>query len=104
MGFVGHGHVRSGGVRIGIYGDGRYAQRLQGLLYSHGDFAPIGYQYFREHTILKNLPNLAASYIRKTPRPPAGKGAFREAAIPSPIKVRVSAGSMMPSSHNLAVL
>ena len=43
-------------------------------------------------------------YMRKTPKLVSGIGAFREALMPSARTVRVSSGSMMPSSHRRAVL
>ena len=43
-------------------------------------------------------------YIRKTPNGVSGMGAFSEAAMPSARTVRVSRGSMMPSSQIRAVL
>ena len=44
------------------------------------------------------------THIRKTPCFLSGNGEFREAAIPRPTTVRVSTGSMIPSSHRRAVL
>ena len=46
----------------------------------------------------------AGLHIRNTPRFCSGKGALMDAAIPKPTTVRVSTGSMMPSSHRRAVL
>ena len=43
------------------------------------------------------------SYIRNSPKAPFSKGAFKAADRPSPSTVRVSAGSMIPSSHRRAV-
>lgn len=43
-------------------------------------------------------------HMRKTPNWVSGIGALSAAAMPSPSTVRVSAGSMMPSSHSRAVL
>lgn len=43
-------------------------------------------------------------YILNTACSLGGKGAFSEAAIPRASTLRVSSGSMIPSSHNRAVL
>jgi len=47
---------------------------------------------------------LFAPHILKTPNGMSGMGALSEAAIPRASTVRVSRGSMMPSSHRRAVL
>ena len=44
-----------------------------------------------------------AAHIRKTPNVVSGIGAFSDAAIPSAITLRVSSGSMIPSSQSRAV-
>jgi hypothetical protein len=42
-------------------------------------------------------------YIRKMPKVVSGIGTFRAAEIPSAITLRVSTGSMIPSSQSRAV-
>src|SRR6516225_8297685 len=44
-----------------------------------------------------------AAHIRKTPKRVGASGALRLAEIASARTIRVSAGSMMPSSHNRAL-
>src|SRR5947208_2368018 len=44
------------------------------------------------------------AHILKTPKGVSGNGAFSDAAIPRARTVRVSRGSMIPSSHRRAVL
>src|SRR5690606_23316809 len=62
-----------------------------------------------EPSTAPRAPYCDATYIRNTPnrvpsRPgPLSIGAFRDAEIPRPSTRRVSAGSMMPSSHRRAV-
>jgi hypothetical protein len=53
---------------------------------------------------LDNRQERRRTHIRNTPNRVSGIGAFSDAAIPSPSTVRVSAGSMMPSSQSRAVL
>jgi hypothetical protein len=43
------------------------------------------------------------AYIRKMPNFVSSAGAFMEAEMPRPSTRRVSAGSMMPSSHRRAL-
>ena len=50
-----------------------------------------------------NTPPDPRRYIRNTPNGVSGIGALRAADRPRPSTVRVSAGSMMPSSHRRAV-
>lgn len=47
--------------------------------------------------------NFLSYYILKMPKLVSGIGAFKEALKLRPKTVRVCAGSIMPSSHNLAV-
>ena len=107
--------VGSASVRIGIDRNGGNAHGSQSLVNADCDFASIGHQYLGEHPSTRSGENYrlgiiclkqggAWHHIRKTPRFCSGKGALMEAAIPSPTTVRVSAGSMMPSSHRRAVL
>jgi len=50
-----------------------------------------------------NLPLLQSHHIRNTPNFGGGIGALRAAEMPSPRVMRVSAGSMIPSSHSRAL-
>src|SRR5207244_3755676 len=54
-------------------------------------------------TAALRLPLEQPHHIRKTPKVVSGMGAFRAEERPSARTRRVSSGSMMPSSHNLAV-
>lgn len=54
--------------------------------------------------VLPGPSRMAIGHIRNTPTRRSGNGALSDAAIARASTVRVSAGSMMPSSHNRAVL
>lgn len=86
---VGLGHVRRGGVRVGVDGDGSHAQPPAGGEHPAGDLAAVGDQHSSDH----------GAHIRKTPKfdvPLIGPLAMADRHIPS--TVRVSRGSITPSS------
>ena len=92
-GFIGEGHMQRVGIGIGINRDGGNAHATGGADDAAGDFAAIGDQQFAKH----------GHYIRNKPKRVCATGAFRAADRPRPSTMRVSAGSMMPSSHSRAV-
>lgn len=53
--------------------------------------------------VVKPFGRVVDGYILNTPNFAGSMGALSDAASASPNTRRVSAGSMMPSSHNLAV-
>ena len=81
------------GVGFGIDGDRRDAHAPRGAGDAAGDLAAIGDQEGAEHR----------AYIRNTPKRVGSIGAFNAADSARPSTRRVSAGSMMPSSHSRAV-
>ena len=97
--------VRGGGVRIGVDGDGADAEPPAGGEHPPGDLAAIGDQM--NHGSLSALRASSAAsaphraHIRKTPKfdvPLIGPLAMADKHIPS--TVRVSRGSMTPSSYS----
>ena len=93
-GQVGQGHVRRGRVRVGVHGHGPDAEPPQGPDHPAGDLAPVGHQHGAEH---------ARPHIRKTPKAGSPSGALAAADRARPRTVRVSFGSITPSSHSRAV-
>src|SRR5271165_340792 len=85
------------GVRIGVDGDGGEAERVRGLYYPGRDLAAVGDQQLGDGCGHQH-------HIRKTPKPrrPA-TGPLCTADRARPRTVRVSRGSMMPSSYRRAV-
>ena len=79
-------------VDIGIDGNRRDSHLFCGPGHAAGDFPPVGDEQFFKHP-----------YILKTPNRVSPIAALREADKPRASTLRVSAGSMMPSSHNRAL-
>ncbi len=92
-GDVGRAHVRGPGVGVGVDGDTSEPAGAQGRGDADRDLAAVGDQDAREH-----LP-----HIRKTPKRGSSSGAWAQADSARPRTVRVSSGSMTPSSHSRAV-
>src|SRR5262249_43477085 len=64
----------------------------------------VGHATARRHPSPRSVPaQERAAHMRKTPTAGASNGALYAAAMPRPRTLRVSAGSMMPSSHRRAV-
>ena len=91
-GTIGGFHMQRIGVRRRIDRDSRDAHAPRGADDAAGDLAAIGDQQSVEHR-----------HILNTPKRVGGMGAFNAADSARPSTRRVSAGSMMPSSHNRAV-
>src|ERR1700733_4113259 len=87
-------HVQREGVGLGEYRDACDAEPPRGALDPAGDLAAIGNQDFAEHALWPHM--------RNTPKCVSGMGAVRLAAKPKPRHMRVSIGSMMPSSQSRA--
>ena len=88
---VGFGHMRTLGVGVGVDRDGADTETSAGRENTAGDLATVGDQNTGDHGMLR--------YIRKTPKfdaPWIGPLAIADRHIPS--TVRVSRGSMTPSS------
>ena len=88
------GELNVHGVRIGFRTD-RHRANAEAARRpddTNGDLAAIGNEDLVEHV-----------YIRKTPNVVRSIGAFIAAEMPSPSTMRVSTGSMMPSSHSRAL-
>ena len=86
---VGLGDMRGGGVGIGVDGDGADAEATAGAEHPASDLTAVGDQDSCDHE----------AHIRKTPKfdvPLIGPLAMADKHIPS--TVRVSRGSMTPSS------
>ena len=86
---IGLGDVRRAGVGVGVDGDGADAETAAGGEDAAGDLAAVGDQNSCRH----------AAHIRKTPKfdvPSIGPLAMADRHIPN--TVRVSRGSMTPSS------
>ena len=98
---VGLEHVPGAGVRVAVHRDAGDAERAQRADDADGDLAAVGDQNLAEHVV--PLPHLLAPHIRKTPKPGGASGALAAADRDRPSTRRVSAGSMMPSSHSRAV-
>src|SRR5512145_635111 len=95
---VGLKNMKGGPVGFGIDGNRLDAHFPAGGDNANDDFAPIGDEYLVKHVI--------SPYILKMPNPVTSSrmGAFSAAEIANPRILRVSAGSMMPSSQMLVVL
>ena len=85
--------VQRVGVGFGIDRDRLDPQPSGGPDDAAGDFASVGNQQGAEHR----------GHIRNTPKRVSCRGLFRAADNESPSTRRVSAGSMMPSSHRRAL-
>ncbi len=100
-GAISRRNVHGGGVGLGIDGDGFDAHAPRGARDAAGDLAAIGDEEgayhprggcLRHHHHIRNTPNFVGSI-----------GAFSAAERERPSTRRVSAGSMIPSSHSRAV-
>ena len=85
--------VPGASVGVAVHGHRAHAHRAQRADHPHRDLAPVGHHNGVEH----------ATHIRKRPKPLGGSGALAQADSASPSTIRVSAGSITPSSHNRAV-
>ncbi len=87
--------VRRSAIGLGENCYGLDAEQARATNHSQRNLAAIRDEQFFER---------AFHHIRKTPKlPPAGIGAFNEAAMPSASALRVSTGSRTPSSHSRAL-
>ena len=93
--FVGEGDMPGRRIRFRMDGYRGDAQTPRGLDHAAGDLAAVGNQDLREHG--------PAAHMRNTPNRVSSMGAFRAAEMPRPSTMRVSRGSMTPSSHSRAV-
>ena len=94
---VGLRDMRRGSIRVGVDRHRLEAEQARAANHAQSDLASIRDQQFLERPALH-------AYILKTPKfPPAGIGAFNDAAIPSARAWRVSTGSSTPSSHSRAL-
>jgi hypothetical protein len=84
------GHI---GINIRMNGNGANTKRARRARDAAGDLAAIGDEEAFNHCYIRNTPKRARS----------GIGAFSAAEKARPNTSRVWAGSMMPSSHSLAV-
>ena len=112
---VATGHVLGLCISVGIHRHGTDAHLAGSRRNAAGDFATIGNQDLAKHGLrglLKSGPSLGLShwvawscqpYMRKIPNWVSAMGAFSDALKPSASRRRVSAGSIMPSSHSRAV-
>ena len=88
-------HVQGASVGLRVHGRHRNTQAAAGASNAPGDFAPVGDKDFFEH----HSPVL---HMRNTPKVVCGLG-VRDAASSSRVRaVRVSSGSITPSTHRLA--
>lgn len=95
-GGVGLADVGGGGVGVGVDGDGGEAQVVAGAQDAAGYLAPVGDEDARQ----RGGGHGGGPHIRKTPKPPRAPstGAVWTADRHRPSTVRVSRGSMTPSS------
>ena len=91
--FIRLAHEGHAGINIRMNGDGSNAQGARGANDAAGDLATIGDEQAVDHRYIRNTPKRGRS----------GIGAFSVAEKARPNTSRVWTGSMMPSSHNLAV-
>ena len=96
-GLVGRPDVRRRPVGVGVDGDRADPEPAARAHDPQRDLAAVGHQDGREH------PTRRHRYIRNTPNGVSGIGALSAAERPRPSTMRVSAGSMIPSSHRRAV-
>src|SRR5437879_11237281 len=91
-GRIGHPHVERVAVGVRVRGD-----------YLQSEFAACACDPHRDLPAVRD-EDPAHPYTRQTPGRMPWMGAFRAADNARPSTVRVSTGSMIPSSHNRAVL
>ena len=90
---VGRAHVRRVHVGVGVHRDRADPQGAQRADHPERDLPAVGDEHSGEHS----------RHIRKTPKAGSPSGALAAAESASPSTVRVSAGSITPSSHSRAV-
>ena len=96
---VGFGHVGGTLIGVGVDGHGVDAQVPTGAEHPPGDLAPVGHQHRGDRVGSLCVAHRSPSYIRNTPKPSAprtGPEWMADRAMPN--TVRVSRGSMIPSS------
>jgi hypothetical protein len=105
LGTVGEGDVCGLAIGIGIDRDGLDAHLARRAHDAAGDFGAVGDEQAFDRTSLGQGPvSFPSFYMRNTPKRVSSMGRTRDAASASPRTLRVSAGSMTPSSHKRAVL
>ncbi len=92
IGLVGHGDMERAGIGIGIDRDATDGETARRPHDAAGDLAAIGDEDLAEHP-----------HIRKTPKRVFSIGALRLADKARPSTMRVSAGSITPSSQSRAL-
>ena len=97
-GDVGEPDVPRAGIRVAVDGDRADAHRSKRADDAAGDLAAIGDQDALEGSCLGHR-----RHIRNSPKAGSGSGVAAQTSSASPRIVRVSAGSMMPSSQRRAV-
>ena len=105
-GAIGGGDMHRLGIGFRIDRDGFDAHAPRGAGDAAGDFTAIGNQQGADHPRLAHLglgSVLHRHHIRNTPNFVGSIGAFSAAERDRPSTRRVSAGSMIPSSHSRAV-
>ncbi len=95
--FVGLGDKERVPVGLGVDRDRDDPQPARGADHSAGDLAAVGDQDLRKHAHIRNTPKCVGS-----PGTPE-IGALRAAEIAKASTMRVSAGSITPSSHSRAL-
>ncbi len=109
-GDVGFAHVAGAGVGVAVDGHRTDAQGAQGADHAAGDLAAVGDEDGAEQRLLpgrgksgrrRNQSWLA--HIRNRPKEVSGSGVRETTSSASPRTVRVSAGSITPSSQRRAV-
>ncbi len=91
---IGIGDVRTVGIGVGEYRDGAQSRATARGEHPAGDLSPVGDEHGLDGRVVHCLP-----HIRKTPKLSAPSiGAVAMADRHMPTTVRVSRGSMIPSS------
>ena len=83
------------GITVREHGDGLYTQPSRSAFDAACDFPTVGNQETGEHVRLAHILNM--------PNRGGAMGALVAAASPKPSTIRVSTGSITPSSHNRAL-
>src|SRR5690606_30303113 len=96
VGFVGFEYVARARVGGRVHGHRADAEPAQGTDDPDRDLAPVGHQHPAEQ-------GSSHEHIRTPPKPTGSSGALAAAESARPSTVRVSTGSITPSSHSLAV-